>query len=90
MAKIRLPDPAGCDIVVWQKTESSPTYFCGYTAAGTRYLRKSLNPEYDHMQAITAKVAPEEFLSQAPKGLKIGCVPPGEKKTVLMQGGALH
>lgn len=90
MAKIRLPDPAGCDVVVWQRTPTSPTYFCGYTFQGTQYLRKTIDPDYDHMVAITAKIDPQDFLSQAPKKLKIGCVPPGAKKTVLMQGGTLQ
>lgn len=89
--KIRLPDPGECDIVVWQKTLTSPTYCAGYTHKGALYLMQ-YDENYDVMKLFTfpATLLPEEFLGKAPKRLKIGCVPPGEKKVVLMQGGPLQ
>lgn len=85
----RLPDSAGHDIVVWQKGEQSPTWAVGYSGGGIDYIRRYF-PEYLGGKIELAGVFPQEFLGQAPKGLKIGGVIPGTRKTVTLRPPPLH
>jgi hypothetical protein len=89
MAKIRLPDSAGHDIVIWQKSESTPTWAVGYSGKGIDYIQKFI-PEYIGGKTELAGVFPDQFLDKAPENIKIGGVIPGTRKTITLHPRALH
>lgn len=89
MAKTRrVPVPDGHDIVIWQRELDSPTWACGYTIAGTSYLRQ-YNPDYVQGRAMKLDTPPEIFMNSAPKGLNLGGMGPS-KKVFTIRPGPLH
>lgn len=79
MAKIKVPDGRGFDIVVWQKNRVSPAYACPYTFKGRSYLRKFL-PRADFCRANDLKgTYPQDLLDRCPSSVSIGGISPGAR-----------
>lgn len=91
MAKIKVPQVEGYDIVVWQDKVDSPTFCAAYTREGAEYLRQ-YNAAYEAREAfeLPQTLPPQEFLTQAPKQMKIGGRMPGMKQINLMASDPLH
>lgn len=89
MAKNRLPDSAGHDIVVWQKREDTPTWAVGYSGIGVDYIKMFI-PNYEGGKIELAGIFPEDFVDKAPKSLKIGAIIPGTRRTITVHPKSLH
>lgn len=87
---IRVPkEVSGYDILVWQKSRRSPTYCCGYTDEGAKFLKK-LSHTYVQGLALELNVYPIVFIRSVPKKLRVGGVGPKTKKVRLISGDPLH
>lgn len=89
MAKIRLPDSAGHDIVIWQKKENTPTWAVGYSGKGIDYIQKYI-PEYVGGKIELAGIFPDQFIGHAPQNVRIGGIIPGTRQTVTIHPRPLH
>jgi hypothetical protein len=90
MAKNRLPDSGGHDIVIWQKKEQAPTWAVGYSKSGIDYIQGYI-PEYEGGKVeLSGRVEPEEFMGKAPKDIKIGVIIPGTRTLKTMHPPHLH
>lgn len=85
---MKIPNGDGYDIVVWQKREDSPTFCCGYTTEGVKFLR-TIWPEYTTGK-MELQMYPQEFFARLPKRLKVGGMTPGTRTIMLISGPPLQ
>lgn len=88
MAKIRIPEGQGYDIIIWQRTEESPTWVASYTKDGYFYLQKFI-PQVVNKKAFQLEETPFNVIDLAPKNLKIGGMSP-KTRVVMRLNPRLH
>jgi hypothetical protein len=84
MAKIKVPDGRGFDVVIWQKSELDSAYMAAKTYTGRRLVREwfpraQLNKAYS-----LDDIFPQQLLAKAPSGLRIGGISPGARVPMLL------
>lgn len=77
MAKIKVPDGRGFDILIWSRSATSPTWACPYTIVGRDYLRKFVPEAKLRVASKLDWIFPEDFLKSS--SLKIGGISPGAR-----------
>lgn len=88
---IKIPKSHGYDILIWQRRVDSPTWCCGYTNGGEKFLQK-LHPDYVQgaLLDLSKIVFPMDFIRMVPKSLKVGAYSPKNDKVSRINGDPLH